>query len=140
MTFDPELDFETDTDELAPADAKDRIESITNMSVDEAERLTESERFDAYNQQSSGQETTDPPIAGGPTDDFIHLMETPADQWGDDELKEADELENYASRTVPQYDDGEGEPLLPEKKPDIHKGEMALMTWGMDPNPDDDFP
>lgn len=140
MTYDPDLDFETDLEELSPDAAKDRVDDVTNMSVADARRLKDSERFDVYNDRASGQETDDPPIPGGPTDDFIHLKTTPASEWGDDELAEADELVNYASRTVPQYGADEGEPLLSDKEPDVHKGEMALMTWGIDMEPGDGFP
>jgi len=41
---------------------------------------------------------------------------------------------------VPQYGPDEGEPLIPDEKPDIHRGEMALATWGFDMEPDDSFP
>jgi len=142
MTYDPPLDFETDTEKLSGAAAKERLNTVTNMTVDEAERLLDSERFEVYNEgeRDSGQEMTDPPIPGGPTEDFLHLKETPADEYGADELAELDELVNYGKRTVPQYGADEGEPLLPDEKPDIHRGEMALATWGFDMEPDDSFP
>jgi hypothetical protein len=140
MTYRPSFDFETDIEELPADEAKARVESVTNMTVTEAERLLESQRFNVYNDRASGQETEDPPIEGGPTEDFIHLMETPADEWAEDELAEADELLNYGARTVPQYGPDEGEPLLPDEDPDIHKGEMALATWGFDMEPDDGWP
>lgn len=140
MTYDPDLDFETDLEELSPGAAKDRVDDVTNMSAADARRLKDSKRFDVYNDRASGQENDDPPIPGGPTDDFIHLKTTPASEWDDDELAEADELVNYAKRTVPQYGADEGEPLLPDKEPDVHKGEMALMTWGLDMEPGDGFP
>jgi len=141
MTYRPELDFETDIEELPPAEAKDRVEAVTNMTVAEAEAVQESERFAVYNEEGDGgQETEDPPIPGGPTEDFIHLLETPASQWADDELAEADELVNYAKRTIPQYGPDEGEPLLPDEEPDVHRGEIALQTWGIDPEPEDEFP
>jgi len=141
MTYGPDLSFDRDTESLPPGQAKARVEDVTNMTVAEAERLQDSERFDVYNAESDGgQETEDPPIPGGPTEDFIHLKSTPASEWGDDELAEADELVNYAKRTVPQYGPDEGEPLLPETEPDVHRGEMALQTWGIDMEPGDNFP
>jgi len=140
MTYRPDLSFETDTEQLPPKAAKERIKEITNITAEQARALKGSRRFERYNEKASAQETTDPPIAGGPTDDLIHLRETPADEWGDDELAEADELVNYAKRTIPQYGPDEGEPLLPDESPDIHKGEFALATWGFDMEAGDGWP
>jgi len=140
MTYDPNLDFDTDIEQLSPQQAKDRVESVTNMTVAQARALKNGPRFDEYNDRASGQETTDPPIEGGPTEDFLHLKTTPADEWGDDEIEEANELVNYAKRTVPQYGPDEGKALLPDQSPDIHKGEMALATWGIDMGPADGWP
>jgi len=131
-------EWERDITELPPAQAKERVESGVHLTVGELRELKETQRFEEYNDRASGQETDDPPIPGGPTEDVIHLMTTPAEEWGDDEMAEADEWANYASRTIPQYDETEGEPLLPEQNPDIHKGEMALLTWGLQPEPESD--
>jgi len=70
----------------------------------------------------------------------IHLLET--EDWGDEELAEADEWQNYGKRTLPQFGADEGEPLRPEADDgaEIHKGEMALLTWGFDMAPEDGFP
>jgi hypothetical protein len=142
MTYDPKLDFERDIEELPAAEAQDRIEQITNMTPAEGEALLDSKRYEVYNEgeAESGQEIEDPPIPGGPTEDAIHLLETPASQWDDDEFAEADELENYAKRTVPQYESDEGDPLLPDEEPDVHRGEMALQTWLIDMEPEDSYP
>jgi len=137
MLPDPD-DWTKDIEELSPIQAKDRVEETVGLSVDELEALQDTKRFDEYNDQASGQETSDPPIPGGPTEDVIHLLETPADEWGKDEMTEANEWENYVSRTVPQYGESEGEPLIPDEEPDIHKGEMALLTWGIQPEPESD--
>jgi len=82
----------------------------------------------------------DPPIPGGPLDDAIHLAETPRGEWGADERAEADEAINFTKRTLPQFDDEEGESLLPDEQPRVHKGEVALQRWAIDPVPDDEFP
>jgi len=73
---------------------------------------------------------------------FELVLQLPEEQQEEamSELAELDELVNYGKRTVPQYGADEGEPLIPDEKPDIHRGEMALATWGFDMEPDDSFP
>jgi hypothetical protein len=138
--LDTDLDFETDTEDLSPQQAHDRWESVTNLQADELRDVRDSERNDVYLDRAEGnQGSDDPPIPGGPLDDAIHLAETPRDEWGADERAEADEAINFFSRTVPQFEQDEGEPLV-EEPPKIHKGEQALIRWGLDPDPSDDYP
>jgi len=141
MNYNPDLDFETDTEELTPGQAHDRWEDVTNLQADDLQRLEESERNDLYLEQAEGNQDDDnPPIPGGPLDDAIHLAETPRSEWGADERAEAEEAVNFANRTLPQFGDDEGEPLLPDEEPRIHMGELALQRWGFEPKADDDFP
>ena len=141
MTYSPELNFDQDIESLSPQQAHDRWESVMNLQADELRDVQDSQRNDIYLERAEGnQGDDDPPIAGGPLDDAIHLAETPRDEWGPDERAEADEAINYAARTLPQFDDDEGEPLIEGEAPRIHDGEIALQRWGVDPKPDDGFP
>jgi len=139
MTYRPDIpEFPEDA---SPEEAHRIFEEITNMSAAEGRELRETERHQRYLETASGgREESDPPIPGGPLGDAIHLAETPADEWGQDEIAEAREHRNYAARTLPQFGADEGEPLLPERQPDVHKGELALQRWLIDPEPEDEFP
>lgn len=139
----PKLEFDEPSEELTPGQMHDRWEGMTNMQADDLRRLEESERYGLYLEDSgpdSGVERDDPPIPGGPLDDAIHLATTPRDEWGADEKEEAIEAENFLKRTVPQFDQDEGEALLPDEPPRIHRGEIALMRWASDPDKDDGWP
>jgi hypothetical protein len=140
MSF-PNLDFETDTAELTPAEAHDRWESVTNLEADDLRAVQESRRNDVYVDRAEGnQGDDDPPIPGGPLDDAIHLAATPRDEWGADERAEAEEAINFLSRTTAQFAQNEGEALVPDEEPRVHKDEMSLIRWGLDPAPEDEFP
>jgi hypothetical protein len=95
---------------------------------------------EVYLEKAEGNQTENPPIAGGPLEDAIHLASTPRDEWGADERAEAEEALNFGARTFAQFDQDEGEPLLPDEEPRIHKDEISLQRWGFDPKPGDDFP
>jgi hypothetical protein len=137
----PNLEFNTDTEQLAPAEAHDRWERVTNLQADELREVRESERNDEYLARAEGnQGDDDPPIPGGPLDDAIHLAATPRDEWGADERAEAHEAMNFLSRTTAQFAQDEGKPLLPDEEPRIHKDEMSLIRWGLDPAPEDEYP
>jgi len=141
MSDDPKLDFETDTESVSPSRAHDRWEDATNLDAGELRDVRESRRNEVYLDRAKGnQGSDDPPIPGGPLEDAIHLAETPRDEWGADERAEAEEALNFASRTLPQFEEDEGEPLLPDEQPRVHKDEMSLIRWGFDPQPDDGFP
>jgi len=138
--YEPDLDFETDTEELTPAQAHDRWEDVTNLDTPELERLEDSRRNELYLDAAEGNQGDDnPPIPGGPLADAQHLASTPRDEWGPDERAEAEEAFNFLSRTLAQFDQSEGEALIEEEPPKIHKDELSIMRWGVDPKPSDDF-
>lgn len=137
----PEVDFETDTEALSPGEAHDRWESVTNLQADELREVKQSERNEVYLDRAEGnQGDDDPPIAGGPLDDAIHLAETPRDEWGEDERAEADEALNFLSRWGADFEQSEGDALLADDEPRVHKDEMAGIRWGFDPAPGDGYP
>jgi hypothetical protein len=136
----PDLDFETDTEELTPAEAHDRFEKVTNLDAPELRDLQASKRNEVYLEKASGNQDDDnPPIPGGPLEDAIHLATTPRSEYGPDERAEVAELVNYGKRTFPQFEKSEGEALLPDQEPRVTKGEIALERWGFEPH-EDDFP
>jgi len=138
--YEPNLDFETDTEQLSPAQAHDRWEDVTNLDTPELERLEDSRRNELYLDAAAGNQGDDnPPIPGGPLDDALHLASTPRDEWGLDERAEAEEALNFLSRTLPQFEQSEGEPLIEDEPPKIHKDELSIMRWGVDLAPEDDF-
>jgi len=140
MAYNPDLDFEIDTEELTPQRAHDRWEDVTNLDTPELEELEDSRRNELYLDAAAGNQGDDnPPIPGGPLDDAQHLASTPRDEWGPDERAEAEEAINFLSRTMPQFEQSEGEPLIEDEPPKIHKDELSIMRWGVDPNPEDDF-
>jgi hypothetical protein len=137
----PKTDFETDTEQLSPGEAHDRWESVTNLDAEGLRDLKASERNDRYLDRAEGnQGDDDPPIPGGPLEDAIHLATTPRDEWGREERAEADEAINFLSRWRADFGQSDGEPLLPEEAPRVHKDEIAGMRWGFDPAPEDEFP
>jgi len=141
MTERPTLDFETDISEMSPARAHDAWEEMTNLDLPELRDVRDSERNERYLDRAEGNQTDDnPPIPGGPLSDAITLAETPRDEWGADERAEAEEARNFLARTFPQYEEGEGSPLIEDESPRVHKNEMSLLRWGFDPEPDDEFP
>jgi len=136
------LDFETDTEQLTPGQAHDRWETATDLQLDDLQDLRETPEHDAYLETNSDQAQgdDDPPIAGGPLNDAIHLAETPRDEWGADERAEADEALNWASRHGAQFDPDEGEDLTPGDGQKITKADVAGARWGFDFRPDDGWP
>jgi hypothetical protein len=46
---------------------------------------------------------------------------------------------NFFSRTLAQFEQSEGEALIADEPPKIHKDELSLMRWGVDPAPGDKF-
>lgn len=122
-------------DELTPTELHDRFEAATNLSPAAADRLVESEPFAIYGEEKSGGQPLMEPL-----DDYVRLKETPADEWRDvddgfNEVEEAEELLDYVDRTAAQGADGT------ELGDTGHtKQELSLMTWGVDPFPEDGFP
>jgi len=130
--YDPDLNFEGDTESLSPQEAHDRWESVTNLQADDLRRVRDLPEHDAYLDTASEQrQTEDPPIDGGPLEDAIHLAETPRDEWGADERAEAEEALNWASRHRPQFDKSEGEDLV-DGEPKTSKADVAGWRWGFD--------
>lgn len=139
--YDPDLDFEEDTSELTPGQAHDRWESVTNLQESELERVDDLAEHEAYlDAASEKRQTDDPPIAGGPLEDAIHLAETPRSEWGADERAESEEAINWASRHRPQFDPAEGEDLTPGDDVKTSKADVAGWRWGFDWRLDDDLP
>jgi hypothetical protein len=140
MSYRPKTDFQTDTEQLTPQQAHDRFEKITNLDSGELERLENSRRNEIYLERAEGnQGADDPPIPGGPLADVQHLAGTPRSQYTEDERAEVDELVNFHSRTLAQFEQSEGEPLIEDEPPRIHKDEFSIMRWGVDPKPGDGF-
>jgi len=138
---DPRGAFDQDLSEMSPSAAHDTWEDVTNLQADELRELRDTQRNEEYlDVASSKREQDDGPIPGGPLDDAIHLAETPASEWGPDERAEAAEAVNFIDRQMSQFEEEEGEPLLPNEAPRVHKRELALMRWGFDAEPDDSFP
>jgi hypothetical protein len=137
----PNTDFETDTSKLSPQEAHDRWESVTNLDSADLERLEKSERNELYLKRADGNQTGDPPLNpdSGPLADAQTLAETPRDEWTVDHRAEAEEAMNFFSRTLAQFDQSEGEALIEDEPPKIHKDELSLMRWGLDPNEEDGF-
>lgn len=139
--YDPELDFETDTEDLTSGQAHDRWEAATNLQLPQLREVRELEEHNAYLETASEKrQTEDPPIPGGPLDDAIHLAETPRDEWGPDERAEAEEALNWASRHRPQFDPDDGEDLTPGDGTKTTKADVAGWRWGFDWRLDDDLP
>lgn len=138
--YDPDLDFEIDTEALTPGEAHDRWESVTNLQADQLDDLRDLPEHDAYLDAAEGRQTDNPPIAGGPLDDALHLATTPRDEWGADERAEAEEAINWASRHRPQFEKSEGEDLTPGDGTKTTKADVAAWRWGFDWRLGDDLP
>lgn len=142
MVREEALDFETDTERVTPQQAHDRWESVTGLQMSDLEGLRDTAEHEAYLDNNSGQAQGDdnPPIAGGPLDDAIHLAETPRSEWGADERAEAEEAINWASRHLAQFDEGDGEDLTPGDGTKTTKADVAAARWAFDFRPDDNWP
>jgi hypothetical protein len=139
IVYRPDLDFETDTEQLTPAQTHDRWERVTNLDTPELERLEDSKRNEVYLERASGNQDQDnPPLPGGPLEDAQTLAETPRDEWTSEHRAEAEEAINFLSRTLPQFEQSEGEALI-DDGPKIHKDELSIARWGVDVAPEDDF-
>jgi hypothetical protein len=137
---DPKLDFQQDIGSMEPESAHDAWEEMTNLDAPALKEVKDSKRNKEYLKEAEGNQTQDnPPLPGGPLQDAITLAETPRDEWTEEHVEEAEEARNFLARSVPQFEQSEGDPLVQED-PKIHKGEMSLIRWGFDPAPRDDFP
>jgi hypothetical protein len=119
----------------------DAVESVTNLSVSELREWEDSQLRSEYLEAANdGKEETDGPIPGGPLEDTITLLETPADEYTEDHIEEGEELVNFVDRTLTQFERSEGEDLMPDKHPGVHKGYAQNMNWGVDPFLGDNSP
>jgi len=119
----------------------DAVDEVTNMTVGELREWQDSELRDEYlDAANEGKEQSDEPLPGGPLEDTITLLTTPADEYDEAHIEEGEELVNFAARTLPQFERSEGEDLLPEQHPGVHKGYAQLPNWGIDPFLGDDSP
>jgi len=139
--YDPPLEFEEPIDEMTPGQAHDAWEDATNLQLDGLQALDETPEHDAYlDAASEKRQTENPPIAGGPLDDAIHLAETPRSEWGPEERTEAEEAINWARRHGAQFEKNEGEDLTPGDGQKITKADVAGARWGFDWRLGDDWP
>jgi len=136
----PKLDFKQDIGSMDPADAHDAWEQMTNLDAPELKELKKSKRNKEYLDKAEGNQEENSPLEGGPLDDAITLAQTPRGEWTRKHREEAEEARNFLARSFPQFGQDEGEPLVEDSKPRVHKGEMQLLRWGFDPAPGDGFP
>ena len=122
-------------DELSPAELYDRVEDITNLTVEELQAFKQSEFNDLYNaRKSDAAQRKDEPL-----DDAIRLLSTPAEEWQDiddgfNEVEEAEELLDFQRRTQAQIDSqGLGENYLTDQEV-MTMREAASIRWGIDPD------
>jgi hypothetical protein len=122
-------------EELAPAELRDRVFNVVNLSVSELRAFKRSEYNAAYlevvfDAAQPGDE---------PLDDTIRLLETPAAAYRDvddgfNEVEEARELLDFQRRTQAQIaSQGLGSNFLTEVE-NMQKREAASIRWGIDPD------
>jgi len=121
--------------ELTPQQLAERVDEITNLSVEELEAFRASEYNEEYLEGNSDRAQR----GNEPLDDVIRLLETPRDQWRDvddgfNEIDEARELLDFQRRTQAQIkSQGLGSNTLPEYD-DMTFREAASIRWGIDPD------
>lgn len=135
MKFLPDPSDDPPDEELTPRQLHDRFEKNTNLDPRLVDDLRASEAFEEYRDAKSGGQ----PI-GEPLDDYERLATTPASEWEDkddgfNEVEEAEELLDYVDRTAAQGADGQE---LGDTG--VTKQELSLLTWGVDVDPEDEFP
>ena len=122
-------------DQIGPAELRDRMLDVVNLSADQLRAFKDSEYNAEYRNRNSQQAQP----ADEPLDDVIDLLETQADQWRDvddgfNEVEEAEELLDYHRRTQPQIkSQGLGENYLTDAE-DMTLREAASIRWGVDPD------
>ena len=122
-------------DDLTPAELYDRVEDITNLTVEELQAFKGSDYNEIYNaRKSDAAQRKDEPL-----DDVIRLLSTEPAEWRDvddgfNEVREAEELLNFQRRTQAQIaSQGLGENYLTEEQ-DMTMREAASIRWGIDPD------
>ena len=127
-------------DELTPQQLAERVDDITNLTVEELEAFRASE----YNEQYLESNSDRAQRGNEPLDDVIRLLETPPQQWRDvddgfNEVQEARELLDFQRRTQAQIKrQGLGSNTLPEYD-DMTFREAASIRWGIDPDDERDW-
>lgn len=132
MRYDPEIpDLPEDP---TGKQVHDAVDDVTNLSVSELRDWRDSELRQEYLEAANdGKERDDGPIPGGPLDDTITLLETPADEYTEDHIGEGKELLSFVDRKLTQFDRDEGDDLMPQEHPGVHKGYAQNLNWGVDP-------
>lgn len=114
-------------------DVYEAFTDAVNMSPGELESYGDSDNFKEYEDRKSGGQPIDEP-----REDVIRLLETPKDQWADEddgfnEVEQAKEAVGFINRMKAGQ---QGEPM-PDTDPKLSKRDASLLNWGHDPNPDE---
>lgn len=123
--FDPPDD--PPDEELTNRQLHDRWESSTNLTADQLRGFRDSAYNEAYLEQNSDKAQS----GNEPLNDAIMLASTPADEWGQNERKEALEALDWIDRHGSQAQDGLGDNFLTDNE-DMTKREAAGIRWGVD--------
>jgi hypothetical protein len=120
---------------LTPQQLADRVDQVTNLTVEELEAFRESE----YNEEYLAANSERAQRGNEPLDDVIRLLDTPSDEWRDvddgfNEIAEARELLDFQRRTQAQIkSQGLGSNTIAEFD-DMTFREAASIRWGIDPD------
>lgn len=114
-------------------DVYEAFTDAVNMSPMELKSYGDSDNFEEYEDRKSGGQPIDEP-----REDVIQLLETPKDQWADEddgfnEVEQAEEAVGFINRMKAGQ---QGEPM-PDTDPKLSKRDASLLNWGHDPNPDE---
>jgi len=122
-------------DALTPQQLAERVDQVTNLTVEELEAFRESE----YNEEYLAANSERAQRGNEPLDDVIRLLETPPEEWRDvddgfNEIAEAGELLDFQRRTQAQIkSQGLGSNTIAEYD-DMTFREAASIRWGIDPD------
>jgi len=122
-------------DALTPQQLAERVDQVTNLTVEELEAFRESE----YNEEYLAANSERAQRGNEPLDDVIRLLETPPEEWRDvddgfNEIAEARELLDFQRRTQAQIkSQGLGSNTIAEYD-DMTFREAASIRWGIDPD------
>jgi hypothetical protein len=124
-------------EELTPAQLRERVFSVVNLSLQDLEAFRESDYNRVYLEENSDRAQP----GNQPIDDLIRLLRTDAEDWRDEddgfnEVAEAEELLDYQRRAQAQIrSQGLGENTL-SGLDDMTAREAASIRWGIDPDSD----
>jgi len=122
-------------EELSPAQLRDRVFSVVNLSLSELRAFRDSQYNEAYLDGNSSKAQR----GNEPLDDVIRLLETPESDWEDaadgfNEVAEARELLNFQRRAQAQIrSQGLGSNTIGGFN-DMTYREAASIRWGIDPD------